>query len=133
MILAYTNSDTTASIVIGLIALAIGIAMLVFFISHMSRQTRGIEEIYKLLYQLQANKPNDGNNDEANDCADENNSDAPVSEYLQDLKEREERDRQYAKPPKDKPMTKGEKITFGVCMGIVAVLLIIIAIYSIAK
>ena len=29
MILAYTNSDTTASVVIGIIALAIGIAMLV--------------------------------------------------------------------------------------------------------
>lgn len=133
MILAYTNSDTTASVVIGIIALAIGIAMLVFFISHMSRQTKGIEEIYKLLYQMQAKKPSDGNNDEANDCADENNSDAPVSEYLQDLKEREERDRQYAEPPKDKPMTKGERIVFGICMGIIAALCIVIIIYSIAK
>lgn len=82
MILAYTNSDTTASVVIGLIALAIGIAMLVFFISHMSRQTKGIEEIYKLLYQMQAKKPDKEGNG--------TNEIAPTP-YLQDLKEREEK------------------------------------------
>lgn len=129
MILAYSNStDPAASIVIGLIALGIGIALLVFVISHMSRQTRGIEEIYKLLSQLQAKGTS-----APNDNAGENNGDAPVSEYMRELKEREERDRQYVEPPKDKPMTKGEKIVFGICIGIMAILFSAIIIYAIVK
>ena len=108
MILAYTNSDTTASVVIGIIALAIGIAMLVFFISHMSRQTKGIEEIYKLLYQMQAKKPDKEGNG--------TNEIAPTP-YLQDLKEREEREKnanqEFVEQHEDKPLSTGGKIFVG--------------------
>lgn len=111
MILAYTNSDTTASVVIGLIALVIGIAMLVFFISHMSRQTRGIEEIYKLLYQMQAKKPDKEGN---------GTNEITPTPYLQDLKEREEREKnanqEFVEQHEDKPLSTGGKIFVGIAI-----------------
>ena len=79
----YSSRDAeTTTIVLLVLGACISIAILVFFISHMSRQTKGIEEIYKLLYQMQAKKPDKEGNG--------TNEIAPTL-YLQDLKEREEK------------------------------------------
>ena len=118
----YSSRDAdSTTIVLLVLGACISIAILVFFISHMRRQTRGIEEIYKLLYQMQAKgtpTPNDG--------ADEIKEIAPTQG-------REEKvissNHEFVEQQENKPK-RHENIIAAVVGGVIILFLVIIIIVS---
>lgn len=110
-----TDGLVTALLIIGAI---VSIVILIWILLQISRQTRGIEEIYKLLYQMQL-KGNLPARDEENQSSDK------PSAYMQEMEEKEKQDN---RSHEDRPMTKGEKIVFGIITVVAIITVIAVAI-----
>ena len=51
----YSRNDTDGFLILVIIGAIVSIAILVWIMLQINRQTKGIEEIYKLLYHMQQN------------------------------------------------------------------------------
>ena len=112
----YSRNDTDGFLILVIIGAIVSIAILVWIMLQINRQTKGIEEIYKLLYHMQENGTTTPNS--------EPNANAQRPEYMKWLTEKDVQEKQTQQ---DRSMTKTEKMVFAIL--IAAVLIAMAAIY----
>jgi hypothetical protein len=108
----YSSGRDAPYILIALLGAAISIAILVWILLQINRQTKGIEEIYKLLYRMQSDNP-----------PTDHPAEPPVQPYLKELADRDKRN-----APRSKPVTTVEKICIGIGSLFVAVVILVVII-----
>ena len=82
----YSRNDTDGFLILVIIGAIVSIAILVWIMLQINRQTKGIEEIYKLLYHMQENGTTTPNS--------EPNANAQRPEYMKWLTEKDVQEKQ---------------------------------------
>lgn len=125
---SYSSDDTIAiNVILMLIVAGIFIAILVWILRQISRQTRGIEEIYKLLYRMQSKS-------KTIDAAAQDPVNPATPSYMQELIDDEEWNKKQAETTEEfkaQNKTSPTNLIVGiVILGVVLVAVFIIAIVT---